>query len=206
MTSRLRYASAVHMSPPRCTNAAAQAHARTIDSEKTPAPVALPPRCAAVPPCQPRTKRDVCAKRVSGRWCLGTHCLTKMRHSAILQPMHHAQASSTRCTAPMMRRSGAVPSWRACHSCSPCAMCHAHNQRRLEGKPTEMPTVRCCSPSLVLVHAWSVRSTEHSTSSTACLLRCFRKHASNASPRALTCISGMSASISSQITKFSATR
>ena len=38
--------------------------------------------------------------------------------ATILQA-HLAQASSTRCTVPMMCRSGAVPS---CHPCSPCAM------------------------------------------------------------------------------------
>ena len=83
----------------------------------------LPPRCAALPPGQPCTKRTVRA---------GAPALispTEMRRSAILQPMHapcvhHSQASSTRCTVPMMCCSGAVPYIPVvyCHPCNPCAM------------------------------------------------------------------------------------
>ena len=84
---------------------------------------------------------------------------------------HHKQASSNHCAVPMMCRSGAVH--HVTHALAPCAMRTASGGLKLI-RLQRCLKVRCCSQSLVLVHAWSVRSTEHGTSSTACLQRCFR--------------------------------
>ena len=100
-----RVGSTALMFPPRCT---------TVQC-------CSPSTCAhhaALPRCQPCTKRNVRAgalSLISPGW---GNLSAEMHHSAILQA-HHAQTSSTRCTVPMMCRSGAVPS---CHPCSPCAM------------------------------------------------------------------------------------
>ena len=88
----------------------------------------------------------------------------------------------------MMCRSGAVPSF---HPCSPCTMRTTSGGLK-QIRLYNIPIVQCCSPSLVIVRALlecePVRSTEHGTSSAACLLRCFRKTCVKRAPRALRCI------------------
>ena len=117
-----------------------------------------PPRCAAVPFCSP------CAQ----------HTVRKQAAPAAL--------------------SHDVPQWRSAFLSPMQSMHHAHNQRWLEANSPiyNIPIVQCCSPSLVIVRALlecePVRSTEHGTSSAACLLRCFRKTCVKRAPRALRCI------------------
>ena len=105
---------------------------------------------------------------------------------------------STRDTVLMMCRSGAVP---YCHPCSPCTMRHAHLTSG--GLELQRCLQRCllCDAAIHRLSLFIFGVSTEGTSSTACLLRCFRKHASNAAaPRAFRCIGDIS-SISPQIKK-----
>ena len=168
------------MSPSICTTVQCCSPSTCAQHSKPPAPVALPPRCGAT---LPTMHQALCAH-------LARECALWPRHASDVPPPRCATAQfCSPCTmrAPcaskqhLLHCPNDVSQYRyrsailsPMQSVRP--MRHAHKKQRLEANsPTVTPTVRCCSPSLVLVQAWSVRSTEHGISSTARHLRCFRK-------------------------------